>query len=250
MPIPEKCYISTVICVVSFKLDNDIRHQSREFEKEFGGITNSQVEATNVPDEFPAEIPRLTLKSANKQISLSKQNIQINLTFERNDNKSVEEQFEIVSKNIRKFWSAICKFKKQESRKEVGLILTLYLPSEKMSSFEISASNFDRFSKMERLGEIAHYNVSAGFKSDHFFKIFNAASYEVRSGKINSLSNVPLSVKIDEMKIEEIGFEYKFDVNNKLKVQEIGFSEDASGEQILGELRHFLFTDSAKLIGW
>ena len=174
----------------------------------------------------------------------------MNLAFERDDKKSVEDQFKIVSKNISKFWGALCKFKEQGSRKEIGLILTLHLPSEKLSQFDIAASNFNRFCKMEQLGEIAHFNVSAGFKSNHFFKIFNAASYEVRSGKIDKSSRVPVQVKFEEMKTEEIGFEYKFDVNNKLKVQEVGFSDDAAGEQILDELRNFLFTDSTKLIIW
>lgn len=252
MQIPEKCYIQSVVCVVSFKPDADIRHQSGEFEKSFGEITKSQAQATNVPDAFPEEIPRWTLKSANKQIALSKRNIQMNLSFANSTSKkSVNEQFETASKNIELFWKGVCNFRSPEKRGEVGLIFTINLPVEGLSIGQIAAKNFERYSKMPRLGEIAQYNVSVAFQSNGYFKTFTSTAYEMRSLAIDPQGNKRKTVNIADLKPEEIGYEYKFDVNNRPKAEQSGFiSSDNDGIQILGELKNLLFNDSAKLIDW
>lgn len=249
MAIPKNLHISQILYVATFNNDVDIRHKSGLLEKAFKNVVDAQATSTNIPDSFPPDLPRLTMKSGKKELAVTQQNIQLSLNFDK-DTLSNEEHFNITEKYLRLFWNSYCILVDEFNRKDIGIVVVIREPSNNITNR--LSETYEKFSKMPILGELASFEFKAGFKTDDVFKNFSIGLYEIRQQIFEQTSINPQQVylNINQMTLEETGIEYKFDVNNRPSILNNGNYKTDGAEQILTGLKSLLFEDTKSLLNW
>ena len=244
-------YLANAICVASFKLDRDLRFKAKEIEQNFNAALSAQAIGTNVPDSAPPLIPRFTLQSGPKQITVSQVTAQIELNF-KDQAKTSAESIEIIKKNFKHFWHGIFKFKGAGELKDVGMVITLNRPLD-LSSAEISKKIFDKFLTMPIHDDVVSAGLQVGFldKSDQVFFNISANPYEMREIPFDS-SNVDPSVVVDfeSLPIKESGIELKLDVNSKPMFQAGVAVTEELGDKLFRRLKILTDDYEKKIIEW
>jgi hypothetical protein len=249
--IPKDCYISSAVIVAQFKLDQNIRHSTAEIEKCYKEIVGGQAQVSNIPDDYPIELPRVAIQQHNKNLAISQISTQLTMNLDDIKTKDFKEQFSVVEKNAKKFWDATLKFKKVGDLDVLGLVVSTNIPSESVDPM-VAVSNeiYDRFIKTDKLSEIILCDVRLGFISEMVYKNFSTAPYEIRATKPMIATQQLVTIKLEDMEVKESGRSFNFDVNNRPEIKAHGKSSVKSINYILDGMNELIFKDTSKLLGW
>ncbi|WP_223555310.1 hypothetical protein [Pseudomonas sp. BF-R-01] len=208
----QKAYISQAIYLVSNVLDKRIRYRQEEAENSFSSLIAAQSQQTNLPDDFDPSQPRLVFQSAQKQMVVSQIACQLSLGFE-SATKGVDNQLEIIIKNVRDAHKKIEGFKGKESLRESALVIVLSFPSDSSRS-DLGEFIFSKFVKMPRYAEVASTSVKTGYLLPNgIFLNIEADIYEKRGGPIQVTAGA--SVDLLSLPIVEMGVSVKLDINTR-----------------------------------
>ena len=105
MPHPE-AYLASATCVATFNIDKQIRYRVADIENAFRSTVVSQAVGTNVADNAPPNIPRFTLQSGQKVISVSQVQCQMDMNFAE-QRKTFDQVGAVVRKNFAGFWAGV-----------------------------------------------------------------------------------------------------------------------------------------------
>lgn len=243
----QQPYISQAICIVSYKLDKDIRYTQKSAEDCFGPLFSAQSQQTNVPDDFDPNAPRLvfqTGQAGSKQLLLSQVAAQFMLGFEAASDKNLSEQLSIISRNVKDFGGRTTRFKSPDQVKECALILNLNYPSKKLSRDAMSSYLHERFFSFKPKGAVAATSFKVGYllPEQLFFNI-SSDIYELRKGQFHT---EPRSQNIDlaTLPIAEQGFLVQIDSNSRPKangdIEDLNIILEKSSEFVLNTLPEFM----------
>jgi hypothetical protein len=232
----EKGYISQAIFYSAHAVDNRMRYRQEEAESAFGQLFNVQSQQTNVPDDFDPAAPRLIFQSAHKQLLISKNSTQLVLGFEGAD-KSITTQIDIVVDNIQKALKKLSVF--ASCTGEVGFVLNFSFPSSASRS-EMSEAVFDKFLKLPKSHGVASSSVKVGFQtSDSLFLNLEVDVYEVRKGVLRSSGLSVQNIDVSLLELQEAGYSFKVDINNKPKVgSKLDYFEES--ERVIAAMRDYM----------
>lgn len=249
----EKKYISEVICLVQYRvIDAKIRHQVADAENAFSGMFSGQSQQTNVPDETDPNIPRLIFQAGQKQLSISQKACQLNLHFENNE-KTIDEQLEIIKKNLLTFQKDLLKFKSEEMLGECAIVIGINVPCTggKGAMLRHLYNRFFKFDQQAEFGELASYSYKVGYRtSDDLYLNYEADVYELRKFELPKPTLLRQVVRFeakDGPLIEE-GIGFRVDINNKLKATSATYTFIGVNE-LLPLASDFIASKIDKLIG-
>lgn len=250
--IAAQQYIGQATFVASFSVDRSIRYKVEEIERAFQDVFTAQALSTNVPDDGPSSIPRFTMQSGPKQISISQVTVQLDLNFSE-QRKSIANTFAIIEKNFTSFWSGICRLKKVEDIKNAGLVLTINTPSPQTRE-EICTRILERYAKVPARGKPANASIQFGYLDEAAY-LFNNVSlqhYEVRSGTVSTLGNSGTAFEIDlnKLDVREQGYETKVDINSRPMEGAQMRTTSKLGEVLLGNVKGFITGWGEELFAW
>ncbi|MBK5205789.1 MAG: hypothetical protein JJD98_10380 [Polaromonas sp.] len=245
-------YIGQATFVASFAVDRLIRYKVEEIERAFQGVFTAQAVSTNVPDTGPSSIPRFTLQSGPKQISVSQVTAQLDLNFNE-QRKSISNTFLIIEKNFGAFWNGVCQLKKLDEIKNAGLVLTINTPSQQTRE-EICARILERYAKIPIRGTPANASIQFGFLDEaaHLFNNVSLQHYEVRSGTFTSEKPGTTAIEIDiqTIPVREQGYETKVDINSRpMEAAKVGTTINL-GEVLLGSVKTFITGWGEEFFAW
>ena len=213
-------YLTSATCVINFAVDRQIRYRVADIERAFQDVLGGQATGTNVADNAAPSIPRFTMQSGPKQLSVSQINVQLDLDF-FNQKKSFESLSATVKKNFSNVWHGVRQFKSLVEIRDMGLILVFNTP-DKRSMAELSSLIFERYFRVPTLGEVASSGFQLGFLDSDKQAFINVAvgAYEIRAGMVNTPdakggSGGSVNVMLDDLPIIEHGIETKLDVNSR-----------------------------------
>ena len=209
----KKAYIAQAICILNHALDKRVRYRQEEAESIFGTAFQTQSQQTNVPDDFEPSAPRLIFQNGHRQLMLSQSLVQLVLGFE-NSEKTLDQQMDIIFKNIADIHSRAQKFQPSGWTGEVGVIFVVNVPSD-LGRDALSENVFSRFIKLERLYDTASVALKVGFKTkENLYLNFEIDVYELRK-TIFDPGLQPKAIDISAIPVHEMGYSFKVDVNNK-----------------------------------
>jgi len=241
-------FIHQCIAVGSFSIDKEIKYKLKQTEDAFKAIIKAQVTSTNAHDLSPPDAPRLILESHNKQIAITQTSAQLVLTFEKTG-KSIEDCFEIISKNLLEFKRGFDQLIPDENRKEFGLVLSIRAPS-KIEKDILHDKLFDKFLKSKKQGSISTFEVKYGFVSeDNLFKNYMVNVYQLRKSIINPVDfESPTFIKVNELPVAETGIAVLFDVNDRPKYLSENKADGESFSKLLETLKAMTFDELPDLL--
>lgn len=245
-------YLARATFVASFALDREIRYKVGDIERYFQSVLSAQAVGTNVADSAPAPIPRFTLQSGPKQIAVSQVSAQLDMDFTEQV-KTADKLFGIVEKNFGAFWDGVCKLKKLEDLKEIGMVLTVNTP-QTASKTMLSQELFDRYFKAPQIGEVASASFQVGYldQKTNLFNNIAISPYEIREGMISNEAGQPgmLSIEVEKLRIRETGIETKMDVNSKPMLAARQPVTAELGQLMLKELRSLVASRGKEFLSW
>lgn len=205
-------YIDNATYVVSFQRDDKMRLRQADVEKTFGLMfPNIQSISTNLPDDYGPDAPRFIIQTAKKSLTVSQVATQLTLNFESNL-KTLQEQLDIIEKNITGYILAVKEFIEETYIEHQGFIISLNYRTQQTQQ-EMSDYLFKRFFSMKPYGESVSTNFKVGFRASDLFVNFEVSSYEMREAKIEQGKTKIL--KVDTIPVKEAGYNLKVDINNK-----------------------------------
>jgi hypothetical protein len=221
----ELQYLAQATCVISFAPDREIRYKVAEIERAFQSVVGGQATGTNVADTAPPTIPRFTMQSGPKQLSISQVSAQLDLDFS-SQRKPFESLAPTIRKNLSHFWSGVGAFKSRTEIRDMGLIFTINIPS-KLNMGELSAEISKRYIRAPMAGEVVSTSIQVGVLDADKQAFINVTlgAYELRQGRVDK--PVPsgagrITIDLDSLPITETGIEVKFDVNSKPMARKSG----------------------------
>jgi hypothetical protein len=213
-------YLTSATCAITFAVDRQIRYRVADIERAFQNVLGGQATGTNVADNAAPPIPRFTMQSGPKQLSVSQINAQLDLDF-FNQKKSFETLSATVKKNFSNFWHGVCQFKNLVEIRDMGLILVFNTPDMR-SSDELNSMICERYIRAPSLGQVASSAFQLGFLDSDKQAFINVAvgAYEVREGTVNQpdlkgSSGGAVTIMLDDLPVTERGIETKLDANSK-----------------------------------
>lgn len=210
-----KGYISQAIFYSAHATDNRMRYRQEEAESTFGQLFNVQSQQTNVPDDFDPAAPRLIFQAAHKQFLLSKNSSQLVLGFEGSD-KTIAAQIDIIVDNVRKLLKKLSSF--ANCTGEVGFILNFNFPSSE-SRLAMCEAVYEKFLKFPKKHDVASTSVKIGFQTpDLLFLNLEVDVYEMRKGLLSANNLNVHNIDVSTLELQETGYSFKVDINNKPKV--------------------------------
>jgi len=240
MQKPFPSYISQVICIRTHAKDDDVRHKSKDIETAFRGVIDQQSKQTNVPADFPPEIPRVLMQSGSKNISVSLVNCQLTMSFD--SSTDLQKALGIAEKNLRQFWSGYNQLVPKESRRHSGIVVTANKPS-KDEIRVIATELHGRLVKVSPLGEVASCEVRLGYRQPSgLFNNFSVTSYEIREQLVEEMKKG--YVDMDSVPVKEWGYELKFDVNSRSVAGTELATNDTAIDPLLADLKALIFNKS------
>lgn len=248
----ENKYISETICLIQYKVvDGKIRHRVADAENAFADMFSGQSQQTNVPDNTDPNIPRLIFQAGHKQLSISQKACQLNLSFEHNE-KSIDDQLAIITKNLLAFQNDVLKFKPKNELGECAIVISVNVPC-KQGRDSMLQHVYNRFFKVDQqaeYGELASYSFKVGYKTTgQCYLNYETDIYELRKLDLPqpTLFGQVLQIDSKDAPLIEEGIGIRVDVNNKPKVSSTAYA--FSG---VNELMHiafdFILTKVDKLI--
>lgn len=248
----DRQYVANATCVISFAIDRQIRYRIAEIERAFQSVLGGQATGTNVVDSAPPAIPRFTMQSGPKQVSISQVTAQLDLDF-YSQKKSFEALLPTIKKNFSNFWHGVCEFKNCSEIRDMGMVLTFSNP-DKRSVSQLSAEVFDRYIKAPILGDVASTSFQIGFLDTDKQAFINVAvgPYEMREGLVTNPDprGGPLTVELDRLPISEHGIEIKLDVNSKPMTLDGGELPKDLDQQLFDRLNRLVNTRCKNYLVW
>ncbi|OFZ66436.1 MAG: hypothetical protein A2V79_08995 [Betaproteobacteria bacterium RBG_16_56_24] len=225
----ENKYISEAICLIQYKaIDGKIRHRVADAESAFADIFSGQSQQTNVPDNTDPNIPRLIFQGGHKQLSISQKACQFSLGFANNE-KTIDEQLAIITKNLSAFQNDVFKFKPKDQLGECAIILSVNVPCKegRDSTLQHIYNRFFKVDQQAEYGKLASYSFKVGYEtSNQCYLNYETDVYELRKLDVPQPTTfgqvVQIAVK-DGAVIEE-GVRIRVDVNNKPKVRSASYA--------------------------
>ncbi|WP_329847353.1 hypothetical protein [Stenotrophomonas hibiscicola] len=218
--------------VIGFrKPDTDMRLKQAKVEAAFRSIIDSQSTQTNVPDGFDPSAPRLVLSSGNKSIFVSQVACQLTLNFPEKGVRSIEQQWDIIAKNIREFERAVLKMK-DAAELEVSSVVLGIESSSSASSGDIAMYVAERFLCRPVDGAMASAQIALGYKRDEFFVNVNVSAYERMSIEVPP-GAAGIYVNVTKMPVSERGIMLQLDVNNRPRFLDGRVAEYESPQALL-----------------
>ena len=247
MPIvdPKRAYISQAVYLASNVIDKRVRYKQELAEGCFGSAISSQSQQTNLSDDDDPAQPRIIFQAPHKQLLLTQIASQLVLSFETRD-KSVAEQCEIITKNVKDVHSRIAKFKPQTELKENALVTTLSFPSD-ASREDLGSHIYNKLISLSPISTVASTGVKIGFElKNKIYQNIEIDVYEKRRGEIKS----PMTfIDINSFEIVETGISVKLDFNNKLQSLEPGYSNPGPAE-LLELFSQYIQNDAFSILGF
>jgi hypothetical protein len=218
----ELQYLAQATCVISFAPDREIRYKVADIERAFQSVVGGQATGTNVADTAPPSIPRFTMQGGPKQLSISQVSAQLDLDFS-GQKKSFESLSPTIKKNINNFWLGVCAFKSRTEIRDMGLIVTINIPS-KLTMSQLSAEICNRYIRAPMQGDVVSTSLQVGLldTDKRAFINITLGAYEMRQGRIDKpvpTGGGSLTIEMESLPIIECGIEAKFDVNSKPMAQ-------------------------------
>lgn len=252
MTKPTGCYIAQVICVAKHVPDRKVRFRTADVEDAFKSIVNAQPTFTNVDDNLPANVPRFLIAQGHKQILITQESVQLTLNFGTTD-EGLQQTFEVVARNLAKFWVGVQKFVAASNMRDTGALLTINYPS-KAPREQLAQYLSTRFYHGKSYGTVATFDLKLGFNFEgRLFKNFGVNIYEMREGLIvgNALNPQPAMLDVSKFKITEQGYALFVDVNNRPSFEgNTQQDESNSFNTIVDELRKMTLTEAGSILGF
>lgn len=226
-----------------------MRFRVAEAEKCFREMFNSQAEQTNLPDEVDPNAPRILFQDNHKSLFLTQVACQLNLAFNRDLEKPIEEQFEIIAKNIAETHARLVRFKSLVELAESAIVLTINAPANSTKQ-EMHDYVYNRFFKTTPLGDIASVGFKIGYKTDDgLFMNVETNVYELRIANFAGPISGHATINVNEVPVSEEGFVVKLDVNNKPSVSVPNYVSTGPSV-IVDRARQFLHVELGELMGF
>jgi hypothetical protein len=248
----DRQYVTNATCVISFAIDRQIRYRTAEIERAFQSVLGGQATGTNVIDSAPPAIPRFTMQSGPKQVSVSQVTAQLDLDF-FSQKKNFDALSPTIKKNFSNFWRGVCEFKSCTEIRDMGMVLTFSSPDKKPVD-QLSSEVFDRYLKAPLLGDVASTSFQIGFLDTDKQAFINVAvgSYEMREGLISNPDprGGPITVELDQLPISEHGIEIKIDVNSKPMTLDDGKLPKNLDQLLFDRLNNLVNTRCEEYLAW
>lgn len=245
-------YVGKATFVASFAIDKTIRYKIGDIERAFQPVFTAQAVSTNVPDNGPPPIPRFTMQSGPKQISISQVTVQLDLNFDE-QRKSIANTFAILEKNFASFWNGVCQLKRVDEIKNAGLVLTINSPSQGTRE-EVCSQILERYAKVPARGAAANASIQFGFKDDSesLYKNVSLQYYEVRTGTIplGAPAGTTLVMEVASLPVQEKGYETKVDINSRPMEEAHVATTSALGAVLVGSMKAFTADWGKEFFTW
>jgi hypothetical protein len=244
-------YVAQATFVANFDQDSGIRYRVAEIESAFRSVCVAQAVSTNVPDSAPGAIPRFTIQSGPKTVSVSQVSAQLDLDFSE-QRKSLKNTFDIIEKNVSAFWSGMLSLKRVSEVRHGGLVLTVNFPSQ-LSREEICATILDRYAKVPTRGQPATAAIQFGYLDTelHLFNNVSLAQYEIRQGLVQGpVGARQLEIDVSSIPVREQGFETKVDINSRPMTTANLSTPSDLGEILLRNMKACLFDWGTEFFSW
>ena len=246
--LPKK--IGQVLFVIGYTRDSTIRTKQFDIEKAFVNLIDGPSINTNLPDDFNAQAPRVTLNRGRLSVYFSQVTAQLTIDIDNTNGKSLEVIRDSIAKKINLFQTCVDKIIPHEQQRERGLVIsTLYsIDSTKFSDeaiFEYIQSNF---LKVHPLGKPASGQFNVGYKtSDNFFITLSVAQYKIAGGEIPAISEKQW-FDFTSLPVIDSGIELKIDVNSRPLVDMEDQQTDVTAA-ILQKSFDFVIDEADKFMG-
>lgn len=251
VPHPE-AYLASATCVATFNIDKQIRYRVADIENAFRSTVVSQAVGTNVADNAPPNIPRFTMQSGQKVISVSQIQCQMDMNFAE-QRKTFDQVGAVVRKNFAGFWAGVRKLKSLEEVRDVGLVLSFNVSSKKPIP-ELSEELYSRYLNIPSLGNVASVGFQTGFTSldGNIFINLSVGTYEVREAHLeNSMHDGgQIFLALDQMRVSESGVEVKWDVNSKPLVSQGEVTPENIDDVLFESLNQMLKEHNGDFFSW
>lgn len=235
-------YVSRASFVVAFLKDVDMRYKSKEIEQYFREIAASQSVATNVPDQAPEQMPRITMQSGSKTISVSQTSAQLDFDFSES-HEPIADSMSTIERNVLKFWEGVEKLRGRTNMRQAGLVVTVCTPSL-LSLTQIHKSIFDRYIRIQSSTTVASVGFRVGFLDEErwIFRNYGLDGYELREGTIDQsqVVNGQLKIQLASIPVRESGFELKMDINSLPLVRRENGAVANHADIVVSEMRRVI----------
>lgn len=206
--------VGRAVIVLTHRSDERIRHRTEEAEAAFADVVRAQAVSSNVPDTSPAEVPRLSLRSGQKVLTLAKERIQLAWTL-MDSGQPIDESVEAIAKTFVELARCAARFQPRDAFSGAGLIVDLMF-SATGEPAELARLLAARFYKGPEFGAVANFDLKVGFEKDGLFRNFRASIYEVKRGMVSGLSpGKPASIDVEQLATDGIGVLITVDTNDK-----------------------------------
>jgi len=246
----SKKSISQAVFVIGFERDVSIRTKQFEIEKAMMSLVSGPSVNTNIPDEFEAQMPRVTMNYGDVAIHFSQVTAQMTINVENNNAKSIEVIVESIAKRVNLFQSVVDKVIHNDMQRERGLVLTVNysVDKDKITDADVSEYIQSHFMKVQPLGIPASAGFNVGYKTDdNFFITLSVGQYKFVRSEVLSASPVQW-IDISKLIIIDTGVELKIDINSRPLLDIVNKPKDVT-KAILDKSHDFLLKQADGFIG-
>lgn len=227
-----------------------MRYKSKEIEQHFREIAASQSVATNVPDHAPEQMPRITIQSGLKTISVSQTSAQLDFDFSES-RESITDSLSTVERNVTKFWDGVEKLRGRDNMRQAGLVVTVCTPAL-LSLTQIHQSIFDRYIRIPSTTAVASAGFRVGFldKERWIFRNYALDGYEVREGTVepSHMVNGRIKIQLASIPVRESGFELKVDINSAPLLEQANGNTANHASIVVREMQRVLESNADGLL--
>ncbi len=216
-------------------------------EEVFSEFTNASAQLTDLP-ENDLSAARIMFQTNRKSVLISSVGCQLDFSFSDNSSE-FSKQFDIFEKNTQEFYSLA-------SRRfcvgEFGLsacMMDVHFPTS-LTNEAAQKYLLDRLVTSPLSYPVASMQLALGFEVDGHFVNFSAQVYETRTIEVKPGQSGVSQVRhfrVNDMKVDERGLSFRFDVNNRPTIAAGNFVLAADAGATLGQLKKFLVSDFTKL---
>jgi len=249
MNLTKKPRLANITYVINFKAPEfKIRFKQAEIEAAFSGYASGQSQQTNIPDDADPAQPRIVWGSDTKQVLFSQSSCQVQMSFPDNNQFTVDQQLQIVRKNVLDFFVKAHAIFKQDSFASNGMVFDVAFPTDAPIA-EFQNDCFDKFLKVPKCGKIASAQFTVGYEIDDLYLSVAGSVYERRQFEMK-MKGAPQSrlVNIREFPVVEYGLMIKLDVNDRLR-EKMGLLGIARPEDLLSRAEKFLTSELESFSG-
>lgn len=210
----DHAHLATANYVVNFALpDPNIRLEQAAAEKAFRSVIAAQSTQTNVPDAFDPNAARIVLSAGNKSILISQTACQLSLNFPDNGKATLEEQWDVITKNVNDFHRGVLALKDSSDLQMSSIIVGVNFVSTSAIP-DLGCFVAGKYVRPPFDRDVASAQVALGYRRGDYYVNVNASMYERRDIGLPA-GVTQFTVKIDTLPVVERGITLQLDVNNR-----------------------------------